>query len=278
MSIQAKGSDPVDIILETQAAGEHLIKLSERSSVPLTDMQYRVLAASEVRMKWFNLRLTADLGGAKWLHSGNRVGTSRFATEDGQLIIQVDPKVQSADVFRMVDRTNRSIKTLNELSELPVHEQPISGMFLQYFANQTLAFLKRNNYRSYRFIEERNSAQVRGKPLVAEYGLRNLPNGRAHIMPTRHLELSSDVFENRVIAYSVTVALRLLSILRLTNSAPVRRVLLACQRHLVGVDPARVTAQEIYSHKYSRSSRHFTSIHRLCEILLENETISMSAG
>lgn len=241
-------------------------------------MQYRVLTASEDRMKWFNLKLTADLDGAKWLHAGNRVGTYRFVTDDGHVVVQVDPKVETADVFRMVDRTNRTIHTLNDQSELPVGDQPVSGMFLQYFAKRTLAFLQRNRFRTYRFTEESSPSRVKGKPLIREYALRNLPHGRAHIMPTRHLDLTGDVFENRVIAYAVVVASRLLSLLRLPDPTPIRQDLLACTRLLAGVDPTRVTAQELRSHRYTRGTRQFEPIHELCKMLFENETITLSAG
>jgi 5-methylcytosine-specific restriction endonuclease McrBC regulatory subunit McrC len=273
-------ADPevLDLAIEGQVTGEHLIRVTERSQRPLTDAQYSTLAASEERIKWFNLKLSADLDGVKWLQAGNRVGTYRFTSDDSYVFVQVDPKVESADVFRMLDRTNRSLRTADDDSELAIGDRPVSGMFLQFFATRTKAFLERSYFRTYRFVEESAPGKVKGRPLIREYLLRNIPQGKAHILPTRHLDFTVDVFENRVIAYTVQVASRLVGTLGLSNNADLRGDLQACSRLLAGVTPTKITAQELRSYRHNRATKHFEPIHQLCLTLLENQTVTFDAG
>ena len=268
----------VEVTLEEQAAGERLVRLVEQTTRPLTDNQYAVLSGHEERLKWFNLKLLADLDGAKSLKAANVVGTFRFAGPLGHVIVQVDPKVSSADVFAMLDRTNRSLRTVGDDTTIPVTEQPVSAVFLRFFATKVEAFLGGSPFRSYRFDDQMSSTAVKGRPLVREYVTHSLPAGRSHVMPTRYLELSADVFDNRVIAYCLRVAERLAVLLDVNASGDLRRDLRSCSRLLVGVDDRRVTASELRAHRYSRNNQRFEPIHRLCLTLLENETISFEAG
>lgn len=268
----------VKTTLEEQAAGERLVRLVEQTTHPLTEGQYAILAGHEDRLKRFGLKLLADLDGAKSLKSANVVGTYRFAGPTDHVIVQVDPKVSSADVFAMLDRTNRSLRTAGDDTEIPVADQPVSAVFLRFFATKVEAFLSGSPFRSYRFDDQMSSTAVKGRPLIQEYVTRSLPAGRSHVMPTRYLELSTDVFDNRVIAYCLRVAERLAVLLDVNASGGLRRDLLACSRLLVGVDDRRVTVSELRAHRYSRNNKRFEPIHRLCLTLLENETISFEAG
>jgi len=269
----------VELTLEAQRYGARLLRLSERSAAPLSGAQYEVLMAHEGRLGLLDLRITAELDGSRWLHAGNRVGSYRFiGVDSAEVLVQVDPKVESADVFRMLDRANRAVTMASEETDLPVGDQPISGVFLLFFARRVSAFLRRNRFRSYRFIEESSPSRVKGRPLIEQYALQNVPRGRAHILPTRHVDLSSNVFENQVIAYAVLVATRLAQLLGLENSEALRNELQTCTRLLVGVDPRRVTSGEVRAHRLSRATKHFRPVHDLCLVLLENQSVMLDAG
>ena len=278
----AVGEDPAEVVeatVEAQRYGDRLVRLMERTAVPIADAQYTTLSEHDERLEWFGLRLTVELDGSHWLHASDRVGSYRFVANDGnEVVVQVDPKIESADVFRMLDRTNRTADPAAEDTDFPVGHHAVSGVFLLYFAGQIRPFLERNRFRAYRFLEEASASRPKGRPLVREYALDQLPRGRAHVLPTRHLDLTPNVFENQVIAYAVLLASRLVQLLGLEGSEPLRRQLHLCRGLLAGVEPRRVTADELRAYRASRASRHFNAVHQLCLVLLENHSVMFEPG
>ena len=158
-------------------------------------------------------------------------------SSDGRWItIEVAPKVDAADVFRMIDCTSRELPEIGDLdSEIAIGKADVSAVFLSFFVRQLRQFLKTANYRNYRFVERNRPSGVRGRPLIAEYVFHNLPRGRGQCMPSRHLELTSDVLENQVLAYTVEIARRLVSIFELDSRPDLVRALRTCREDLAGV-------------------------------------------
>ena len=249
-------------------------------NVPISDGQYSILQEHTERLGILGLRLSVDLNDERYLHATDRVGTFRFVSSEGPwVIIEVTPKVDAADVFRMIDRTSGELPEIGGPdSEIARGEADVSAVFLSFFARQLQQFLKKDQYRSYRFVENNSPSGIRGRPLVAEYALQSLPRGRRQFMPSRYLELSQDVIENQVLAHSIDVARRLVSVLELDSSLELLHSLRKCREALAGVRPLRVTIRELKNIRYSRSNVHFRGVHSLCNVLLQNETIVMEAG
>ncbi|WP_420618904.1 5-methylcytosine restriction system specificity protein McrC [Candidatus Poriferisocius sp.] len=268
----------VDRTIEQQ--GEAFLRIRERSHATISAEQYLILQEHEERLGTLGLRLSVDLDGERFLHATDTVGTFRLTdAEDRWLVVEVAPKVEAADVFRMIDRTSDHLPEVGDLdSEISSGEAPVSTVFLRFFVRQVRRFLEKNHYRNYRFVETNTSSGVRGCPLIADYSLRNLPRGQAHIMPSRYLELSQDVLENQVLAYSIEVAQRLVSVFDLNSNPGIAKDLRACKGSLAGVNSRPVTARELFAIRYSRSNVHFRGVHRLCGVLLRNETIVMDTG
>ena len=256
------------------------LRIREQSQVAISDRHYPILQEQEERLRILGLRLSVNLNGERFLHASDRVGTFRLVSSNNRwVVVVVEPKIDSADVFRMIDRTSGELPEINgPVSEIASGETTTSVVFLNYFSRQVLQFVGQSNYRTYRFEERNSPSGARGRPLVAEYILKNLPRGRMQFMPSRYLELSSDVLENQVLAYSVGVARRLISVLELTSNPGLLHNLRACQEALAGVTPRRVTVRELATIRYSRSNIHFRAIHKLCSVLLQNKTIVMEPG
>ena len=268
----------VDRTIEQQ--DQTFLRIREQSQVVISDRQYSILQEQEARLRILGLRLSVDLDGERYLHASDRVGTFRLVSSDSRwVVIAVEPKIDSADVFRMIDRTSGELPEISGPdSEIASGETAVSAVFLNYFARQVLKFVSQSNYRTYRFVERNSPSGARGRPLVAEYILKNLPRGRMQFMPSRYLELSSNVLENQVLAYSVDVARRLTSVFDLASSPGLLRTLRACQEALAGVTPRRVTVRELATIRYSRSNANFRGVHKLCSVLLKNETVVMEPG
>ena len=202
-----------------------------------------------------------------------------MSSEGRWVVIEVTPKVDAADVFRMIDRTSGELPEIGGPdSEIASGAAQVSAVFLDFFVRQVQHFLKKEHYRNYRFVENNSPSGVRGRPLIADYALQNLPRGRGQFMPSRYLELSRDVIENQVLAHSVDVARRLVSVFELGSSPELVHSLRKCREALAGVRPLRVSVRELASIRYSRSNLHFRGVHKLCSVLLQNETIVMESG
>lgn len=260
--------------------GESFLRIREQSYAAINAEQYTVLQEHEERLGALGLRLSVDLDGERYLHAADRVGTLRLVgAKDRWLTVEVTPKVNDVDVFRMIDRTSGRLPQINDLdSEISSGAAPVSAVFLKFFAQHVRRFVEREHYRNYRFVESNTSSGVRGRPLIAEYGLRKLPRGQAQTMPSRYLELSPDVLENQVLAYGVEIAQRLVAILNLSTIPGLVQDLRACRGGLAGVASRRITTRELSAIRYSRLNARFQGVHRLCEVLLRNETIIMESG
>lgn len=272
-------NEVVDLSIEQQRFGDSHLRLTEGASIPLIEKHYEILSIYELQLQALDLKITVGLDFVHQLHAGNRVGTHRFESPDNSyLIVQVDPKVKSADIFRMLDRTNRAVRLGSSGSDISTGEQPVSGIFLQYFASYIKSFLTQRRFRTYRYVDQYSPGHVKGRILTRDYVLRNIPTGKEHILPSRYLDFSADVFENQVIAFSIHLASQLVTVLRLAENKKLVADLGSCKRLLVGVSPKRVTARELSSYRYSRATAHFRRAHDLCLVLMQNETISFDAG
>lgn len=270
----------IDSAIEAQATQHRFIRLRETDTAVVSEWQYELISEYLSRAEMLGLRLWTDAAGTRLLQAGNRVGTIRFSSSPDQwLIVEVDPKLDSADVFRMLDQSNQRLPLLDSEASVISHaDVPMSVIFLRYLATHIRRFLEDNHYKSYRFADSFRSSTIRGRPLIREYGLNCMPRGQLHIMPSRHIEYSRDVFDNRVLAYSVEIAQRLVTTLGLNSQQDIVRDLRMCRQLLAGVSAQRVTTRTLNLHRYTRSNTHFRAIHELCGTLLNNQSIALDPG
>jgi 5-methylcytosine-specific restriction endonuclease McrBC regulatory subunit McrC len=269
----------VELTREQQLLGDRLIRLVEYGrSAPLTDRQLAVLAANGERLSYLNLRLQGEVDGLPYLVAGARVGAARFIDGDEWVAVQVEPKVRSADLFRMLDRADAPRPFASESVPLPVQVGDVSGVFLAFWASQIEDFLAGRSYRYYRIDEMAVRGSVRGTPLVRRYATQSLPRARPDVMPTRRVEFSADVPENQLIAYSIEVAMQMLGQLQLSGEAILRGKLRHLLLRLPNVSAVRFSVAEAKAIRYTRLNERFRDVHRLCVMLLEHRTVSMAPG
>ena len=264
---------------EQQELGDRLIRLVEYGrSAPLTDRQFAVLAANGDRLSYLNLRLQGEVDGTPFLLAGARVGAARFTYGDEWVAVQVEPKVRSADLFRMLDRADTPRPFTSASVPLPVQVGDVSGVFLAFWIAKVEEFLSGQPFRYYRIHETTSRGSVRGTPLMQRYTARSLARARPDVMPTRRVDFSADVPENQLIAFSVEVAIQLLGQLRLSGEAVLRGRLRQLLLRLPGVSSVRFSVAEARAIRYTRLNERFRHIHRLCVMLLEHRTVSLAPG
>ena len=274
----AVGPEAALVAKAVEEQGEGFIRVFEhRPPQAISPQQYAVLSEAEDRLEELGLKLSVDLDGTYRLQAAGTVGTMRIKSDAGELIVEVAPKISSADVFRMIDRTS-PIRMDDDESEIATAGLPASAVFIAYFARQVRAFLQSSNHRDYRFEEAMLSTGLRGRPMVRRYITKQIPSGRVAEMPCRYTTRSADVLANQIVAHSIEVANRVIRGLALPVDHAIERDLQACRRSLLGVSPSRITPREIANLRYTRENRHFTRVHDLCRVLLENQTIAMEAG
>jgi 5-methylcytosine-specific restriction endonuclease McrBC regulatory subunit McrC len=275
----ADAADIVELTREQQLLGDHLIRLVEYGrSAPLTDRQLSVLTVNSDRLRYLNLRLQGEVDGAPYLIAGARVGAARFTDGDEWVVVQVEPKVRSADLFRMLDRADAPRPFSRESVPLPLQVGDASGVFLAFWTSRVREFLTGRPYRHYRIDETTERGSIRGAPLVQKYATRSLSRARPDVLPTRRIEFSANVPENQLIAYSIEVAMQMLGQLQLAGEAPLRSQLRHLLLRLPGVTAGRFSVAEARAIRYTRLNERFRDVHRLCVMLLEHRTLSMAPG
>lgn len=264
---------------EQQEYGDRVVRLVEYGrSAPLTARQLAVLTANAERLRYLNLRLLSEMDATPYLLAGARVGAARFTDGEEWVVVQVEPKVRSADVFRMLDRTSSARPFGRESAPLPVQIGEVSGVFLAFWAAEVGEFLNGQPFRYYRITEVAQRGVVRGAPLLRRYATESLARARPDVMPTRLVEFSADVRENQLIAYSIEVALQLLGQLGLGAEQELRGRLRHLLLRLPGVSAVRFSVAEARALRYTRLNDRFREVHRLCVMLLEHRTVSMAPG
>jgi 5-methylcytosine-specific restriction endonuclease McrBC regulatory subunit McrC len=268
-----------DQIAEQQIYGETLIKLSEYStSKPLSTWQQEVLSAQGTQLDFLGLELVPQLNGAPYLKASQMVGSARFVHAKKEVIVQVEPWAGEANFLRMLDRTSSEARTADEITRFSTEQTEPVGMFLDFFADQVSAFLHRLRYRNYIFAVTKRPGNVKGRLLIGDYLTKSLPAAAPHVLPCRYVDYSSDVLENRIIAFAIHLATQMTSLLPATKSIPLLKKLRTSARLLHGVSVRRVTASEIRSIRYNNLNRRFAPIHKLCEMIIDNYSVSLKAG
>ena len=271
--------DLTESISDQRRYGERLIRFAERSrSAPLTENQFQILVTNVERLTSLGLSLEQDLSGIRWLQSTDRVGMVSLVTDGKTLLIQVTAKIADADLFRMVDRTFGRLPVQDEDAEAQVRQSSLSGVFLRYWTAQILAFLQKGTFRDFHYRDRWESGRIRGKPLLREYVRYSVPRAKQQVVPTRSIEFDTNVVENQIIAYTVTIAMALVVQFDLQNSKQILSDLRKAMSYLTGVSTDRISKNSIQNLRYRRNTERFRPVHELCRYLLEGSSISLDSG
>jgi 5-methylcytosine-specific restriction enzyme subunit McrC len=268
-----------DLVEEQQLYGEDLIRLSEfSSSDALTADQLEVLSESSAQLTSLGLELLPQLDGSIHLGAGGEVGLARFTLNRRSLIVQVEPKIDEVDVFRMLDHVYGVGVTSDGSVEIASGPGRPAVLFLRFFVSQIHSFLVRSRYRGYRFEESSRSGRAKGRPLLRKYVENHLSRADPQTLPCRYLDYSANVFENQVLAYSLQLATSLIDILEGATRKKLLDDIRECTRMLAGVDVNRIDPLDLDRHRYSRLTEDFRPIHRLCRVIIANYQTSFAAG
>lgn len=268
-----------NLVSETKEYGRNILRLSEfAESRELTPEQVTVLRTNEGELVALGLKLGADLDGGIRLQASGVVGIARYVEGSKQLIVQVEPKIAEADVFRMLDAVYGLSPLSSRSVDIPVEKGTPTTLFLDFFLSQLRSFLQRSAFRGYRFAEVVEPGRIRGRPLVGQYLSGSASRGRAYEMPCRYVEFSPDVFEHQVLAYGLHVASGLIDLL----SDPFREPLHARARELArllpGVTLRRIDVRDIDAHRYSRLTENFRAIHKIARVLIGGYRTTLAPG
>ena len=270
-----------NVVAEVKAAQviDRVLMLSEYSeSRPLTLQQIAVLRPQGERLQqMLGLKLLVDLDGRMTLKASQFVGTARFVHEGQHVLVEVRPKFRNADVMRMVDRSQNSLREHGEEGPLYGGDN-ITLVFLSYFARKMTNFLKKAPDRRYTFEQLNEPGKIKGRPLLGAYVRQSLPRARPHVMPCVYLNYHLDVFDNQVLAAAVNIALRLVRERVGNASNPLSHQLSSCARQLRGVAIHRISSQDVKRLVYNRTSARYQPIHALCAMILDHRSVALQTG
>ncbi len=268
-----------DLTEESQLYGDTVLRLAEFSrSGPLSAPQVSLLREAREQLSPLALELESDLDGDVRLRASGVVGVARVVDGRDSLLIQVEPKIPGADVFRMLD----TVYGLPGLDTPPIEMPTAPGwpaiLFVRFFLSQAHAFLKASRFRGYHYAEQAVPARVKGRPLIGPYVDRHLARCEPQTVPCRYVDFSVDIFENQVIAYALHATAGLLDVLEGAHRDELLGRLRECTRLLAGVEIKRVEPRDIDAHRYTRLTEDFKPLHRICRAIIANYRTSFQPG
>ncbi len=141
------------------------------------------------------------------------VGITRLPVEEGEIIVQVKPKIENLDLMEMfMEVLSHPIVSAHfrigdafhiDIDEEPIEMEEVPREYLLFLALQYMYVLnnlvKRGLQRGYRRKEENLRGRVRGRILVGRTVRENWSRGRKHYVYSSFMEYSADNLENRIL-------------------------------------------------------------------------------
>jgi 5-methylcytosine-specific restriction endonuclease McrBC regulatory subunit McrC len=154
-------------------------------------------------------RFTGDkLEGYRLCASG-RVGIAAVSDRDSELpsaTITVRPKIPAASLLTMLSYALVPELSAEQRAQIDASDtQTVSLVVLMYLLRLEQMIQEHGLQRSYIRLKEELRGTVRGRCTLSDYLGRNVPGGKAHIVPCRFWELRIDSDPNRALRWGVEV-------------------------------------------------------------------------
>ncbi len=141
------------------------------------------------------------------------VGITRLPVEEGEIIVQVKPKIENLDLTEMfMNVLSHPVVSAHfrigdafhiDIDEEPIEMEEVPREYLLFLALQYMYVLnnlvKRGLQKGYRRKEENLRGRVRGRILVGRTVRENWSRGRKHYVYSSFMEYSADNLENRIL-------------------------------------------------------------------------------
>ncbi len=141
------------------------------------------------------------------------VGITRLPVEEGEIIVQVKPKIENLDLTEMfMNVLSHPVVSAHfrigeafhiDIDEEPIEMEEVPREYLLFLALQYMYVLnnlvKRGLQKGYRRKEENLWGRVRGRILVGRTVGENWSRGRKHYVYSSFMEYSADNLENRIL-------------------------------------------------------------------------------
>jgi len=228
-------------------------------------------------------RFTGDkLEGYRLCASG-RAGIVAVSDRDNEFLsatITVRPKIPAASLLTMLSYALVPELTAEQRAQIDVRDtQTVSLVVLMYLLRIKQMIQEHGLQRSYISLREELRGTVRGRCTLSDYLGRNIPAGKAHIVPCTFWEFRVDSDPNRALRWGVEVCRMLAD----RYSAPklvekVEELWDSLAPHFSDVPVIQFDSSQV--RRFPRSGRFtpYESVFELLEFLLDNLSFELVRG
>lgn len=179
------------------------IRVRERGRVALPELLVEVTPTEF----WSSAgcKVTRAAGDQTWtLEAGDSVGIARLVTPKEEVLLQVTPKLDAADVFFLADYAYEQRHDPLRLLEhgdvgLEALLRDPSACLLAWHARAIHRFAARWLRRGYRRVDRVLDGKIKGRPLIGRYLARHMALGDPARIPCRLQERTQDTANNRLL-------------------------------------------------------------------------------
>jgi len=240
------------------------------SRITLTEHRPVLLELSQADQQQLD-RLRFDLrpdfhGGGVWVNAGSTAGVLLLPSGT---VLEIRPKVPLRNLLWMLSSVHHlNVRYLDETVPLERFEDLLECI-ARFFTELVEQQLDMGLYRNY--VEfEGNTASVRGRIVIAEDLRQNLILRQRTWC--RYAEFTWDLPENQVIRQVIQ------QLAGWGFGGGLTSRLIALDMQLAEITPSYFTSQDIDRFVYNRQSRTYESIHRICRLFLDDESLGEQAG
>lgn len=252
------------------------IEVRERSRTVLSDEVVALVPSAF----WQTARCKVSkvAGDQTWvLEAGDSVGVTRILTPTRDIVLRIQPKLETADVFFLADyayeQRHDPLRLLrhDDVGFQELRRDP-SACLLAWHARTIHRFAARWLRRDYRTVDQVFEAKIRGRPLIDRYVARHLAVGDAARIPCRVQERTQDTPNNRLLKAGLRFIMATSHALPVPAARRVvRRTASAALPLFAQVSDVTVGTRELRAVSSRGPLRHYRNILNATEALLQGQ-------